>query len=82
MFGYLFKALAIMGIIAAWSDKALADGKVTAEEGFDLLQKLATSLGLPMVFALPDLQLKIAEAPVKEVASSGNAPPPRPGRTR
>jgi len=60
MFGYLFKALAIMGILAAWSDKALADGKVTAEEAFDLIVKLAGSLGLPIEFALPDLATQIA----------------------
>jgi len=61
MFGYFFKALAIMGIIAAWSEKALADGKVTAAEGFDLLQKLAVSLGIPMTFEVPELAAKIQE---------------------
>lgn len=62
MFGYFFKALAIMGIIAAWSDKALADGKITAEEAFELLVKLADSLGLPLSFSLPELTDRFAAA--------------------
>jgi len=61
MFGYFFKALAIMGIIAAWSDKALEDGKITVTEGFDLLAKLAENLGLPMAFEVPELAAKIQE---------------------
>jgi len=55
MFGYIFKALAIMGVIAAWSDKALADGQITAEEGVELLLQMATTLGLPLAFKVPEI---------------------------
>lgn len=82
MFGYFFKALAIMGIIAEWSDRALEDGEITAEEGFELLMKLASSLGLPLRFTLPQLSERIAEAPAPEVPALDQGPPPRPGYPR
>jgi len=63
MFGYIFKALAIMGVIAAWSDKALADGQVTAEEAVELLISMAGTLGLPLAFSVP----QIAEALTKKL---------------
>jgi len=59
MFGYIFKALALMGVISAWSDKALADGKITAEEGAELLVKMAATLGLPLAFTVPDMVLAL-----------------------
>jgi len=64
MFGYIFKALAIMGVIAAWSDKALADGKVTAEEAVELLIQMAGTLGLPLSFSVPQIaQVLTAKLP-------------------
>ena len=55
MFGYIFKALAIMGVIAAWSDKALADGQITAQEAIELLLQMAATLGLPLAFEVPEI---------------------------
>jgi len=70
MFGYIFKALAIMGTIAAWSDKALADGKVTAQEAAELIIQMAGTLGLPLAFSVPEmidaLDTKMSALPKKE----------------
>lgn len=61
MFKYFYTAFAIMGILANWSKKALADGKVTADEAFSLIVQLAGALGLPIEFSLPDLAAQIAK---------------------
>ena len=61
MFKYFFRAIAVMGIIAAWSGKALEDGKVTAAEGAELLIQLAASLGLPLSFDVPELAAQLKE---------------------
>jgi len=61
MFGYIFKALALMGTISAWSDKALADGKITADEGAELILKVAATLGLPLAFSVPEMVLSLTK---------------------
>ena len=38
------------GIISAWASKALEDGKVTAQEAFELVVSLANVLGVPLQF--------------------------------
>ena len=43
----IWKIFAIFGIVSAWSEKALADGKVTADEAAELVTKLGAALGLP-----------------------------------
>lgn len=53
---HFIKALTVMGIISTWSVHALADGKVTAAEGYDLLVQLGAALGLPLEFTLPDME--------------------------
>lgn len=50
---YFFKALRIMGVVSEWSAKALEDGKITAEEGMELVVELAKVLDLPTDIEIP-----------------------------
>ena len=43
---YFFKALQIMGIVSEWSTKALEDGVVTGQEGYDLIDRICKILGV------------------------------------
>jgi hypothetical protein len=47
------KIFTVLSILAQWSTKALADGKVTAPEALDLGIQLASVLGLPTEIDLP-----------------------------
>ncbi|GAH34754.1 unnamed protein product, partial [marine sediment metagenome] len=40
-------------VISTWAKKALEDGKITADEGFDLLKQLAGLLGVPLILDVP-----------------------------
>ncbi|MBA7493983.1 hypothetical protein ES702_04549 [subsurface metagenome] len=42
-----WKIMTIFSIVSNWSSQALADKKVTLEEALDLVQQLATALGVP-----------------------------------
>lgn len=53
---YFLKALRVFAIVSLWSEKALEDGKVTAQEAADLGIQIAGALDLPTeidVGALP-----------------------------
>lgn len=52
--GGFFKALQIMGIISAWSTKALADGKVTLAEATELASEVCNVLGVPLEIDVSD----------------------------
>ena len=43
------KVLEIVGIVTAWSMKALADGKVSRAEGEELVNSVCQVLGVPLV---------------------------------
>lgn len=43
-----FKALQIMGTISSWSVKALEDGKVTLDEGTELVKDVCKILDIPL----------------------------------
>lgn len=49
----VFKIFKVFGTVSRWADKALEDGKVTAQEAVDLGLELAKDLGLPTEFNLP-----------------------------
>jgi hypothetical protein len=42
------------GAISSWAVKALEDGKVTAEEGLELVETLAGIIGVPLELNVPD----------------------------
>jgi hypothetical protein len=42
----IWKIFAIFGIVSAWAERALADGKVTATEAAELVTALAGELGI------------------------------------
>ncbi len=46
----IWKIFAIFGIISAWAQTALLDGKITLEEALDLVAQLAVALGLPLEY--------------------------------
>ncbi|MBA7670746.1 hypothetical protein ES703_78893 [subsurface metagenome] len=46
----IWKIFTIFNIISAWSQAALADGKITLEEALDLVTQLAAALGLPLEY--------------------------------
>ena len=45
---YLFKGLQIMATVSEWSQRALADGKVTLTEAVDLVERVCPILGVPL----------------------------------
>jgi len=45
---HALRLLKIVGIIGAWSEKALEDGKITMAEGVRLLENLAGLLGIKL----------------------------------
>ena len=53
MFGYFYKSLQLMGIIQSWSEKALADGKVTLTEATELATRCCEVLGIPLEIDVP-----------------------------
>jgi len=50
-------------IIGAWSVKALEDGKITAEEGLELVQSLAMVIGVPLELEVPSEVKEAVENP-------------------
>ena len=57
--GGFFKAFQIMNMVSDWSNKALADGKVTLNEVTELATSLAEVLDIP-------LELKVPKGKTKE----------------
>jgi len=77
---WIFKALQVVGAISKWSETALADGKVTLQEGVELLGELGTVLGLPLDLEIPGVTVpeklkEILEAKTTESANPGNSLP-------
>lgn len=72
---WFFKGLQVVGIVSAWSEKALADRKVTIQEAADLAKALCPVLGVKDSIELPG-QLPNTEKlePDKEVESEEAAP--------
>lgn len=44
----LLMIFSFVTVIGAWAAKALEDGKITADEGLELIEKLAGLLGVPL----------------------------------
>jgi len=77
---------AIFGIVSAWAKTALADRKVTLVEGLQLLQNMATLLGVKTELEIPGMPTKpVIEADLPPKPAQGETepayerPPPRPG---
>ena len=49
----LLKTFAIFGIVSAWAEKALSDGKVTLLEATRLVTDLADVIGIPAEIEVP-----------------------------
>lgn len=49
-----WKILSIFSIVSNWSQQALLDGKVTLEEGLDLVHQLAAALGVPTEYDIKE----------------------------
>lgn len=81
----VFKIFSIFGIVSAWSDKALEDGIVTAQEAADLGIQLAEKLGLPTEIDVASLLSPGAMGSTVEEGAQTNrvdkpreSPPPKP----
>jgi len=55
----IFMIFQFFGIISAWSVKALEDGKVTIQEGLELVLSLTAILGVKPEFDISDYMPKI-----------------------
>jgi len=67
----LFKIFALFGIISAWADKALADGKVTLVEAVDLVSRLCAVLGITPELELPGSEPVKVEVNLQPSGTSG-----------
>ena len=47
--------MTIFGIVSNWAMQALADKKVTLEEALDLVEQLATALGVPTEYDMKNV---------------------------
>ena len=59
----IFMIFQFFGVISSWASKALADGKVSAEEGLELVVALAGILGVQPEFSVSDYILPPASPP-------------------
>lgn len=50
----IFKVFAIFGVVSAWANKAFEDGKISVQEGIELVVKLAEVLGIPLEWDVPE----------------------------
>lgn len=60
----IFMIFRLFGVVSTWSEKALADGKVTAAEGFELVTSLAEALGVRMEFDVSEYHTLLSESPL------------------
>jgi len=49
----IFMIFSFVMVVATWATKALEDGKISAMEGLDLIGKLASIIGVPLEFDIP-----------------------------
>lgn len=76
-FSTFFKGLQLMAEVSNWSEKALADGKVTLREAVDLVERVAPILGIPVEIDFSTLDFEAgSHSPHVSVES-----PDRPKRT-
>lgn len=57
----IFMIFQFFGIISSWAVKALEDGKVTAQEGLELVIALSGLLGVRTEFDINDYMPKVIE---------------------
>ena len=57
----IFKVFAILGVVSAWANKALEDGKISVQEGIGLVVDMAPVLGIPLEWDVPEAVLEATE---------------------
>jgi len=57
----IFKIFMIFGIVSAWAEKALEDGKISIKEAADLAETLGAALGIPTTIRVPEPQALVEE---------------------
>ena len=62
----IFMIFQFFGIISSWAVKALEDGKVTAQEGLELVVTLSSLLGVRTEFDVSDYIPKVIEVEMLE----------------
>ncbi|HEA68075.1 hypothetical protein LCGC14_0867590 [marine sediment metagenome] len=58
--------LRIVGEVSKWSEKALADGKVTLAEAVDLAEKIGSALGVRLELDLPGVAVLETETDLEK----------------
>ena len=70
----IFMIFKFVMVVATWATKALEDGKITAEEGLELVAELAAIIGVPLELSVPNKVKEvidnITEAPLVGDASN------------
>ena len=61
----IFKVFAIFGVVSTWANKAFEDGKISVQEGIELVVELAKVLGIPLEWDVPEAVLE-ATSDIKE----------------
>ena len=54
----IFLVFAIFGVVSKWAAKAFADGKISIQEGIELVVELAEVLGIPLDWDVPEVVLE------------------------
>ena len=57
----ILKVFAIFGVVSAWVKKAFADGKISVQEGIELVVELAEAIGIPLEWDIPEGVRKVKE---------------------
>jgi len=71
----IFLIFAIFGVVSKWAAKAFEDGKISVKEGIELVAELATVLGIPLEWDVPEGVLE-ATAEIREAHDALERAPP------
>ena len=67
----ILKIFTLFGIVSTWSEKALADGKITLTEAAELAEDLGPLLGVPVDVQIPGLLNPLDELLEQDITESG-----------
>ncbi|MBA7610082.1 hypothetical protein ES703_17287 [subsurface metagenome] len=67
----IFMIFKFVMVVATWATKALEDGKITAEEGLELVAELAAIIGVPLELSVPNEVKEVIEN-ITDDSETGN----------
>lgn len=71
----IFMVFAIFGVVSTWAKKAFEDGKISVQEGIELVVELADVLGIPLEWDVPEGVLE-ATKDIREAHDALERAPP------